>query len=88
LSRKPNTPEIVALVEHFDPIKIVFGTNASLPHYAADGFLTHPLQVNFLTRGQGTLQKQTATVTADIRRLHNVGEVLTREISTRDPHAD
>jgi len=46
------------------------------------------LQVNFLARGQGTLQKQTATVTADIRRLHNVGEVLTREISTRDPHAD
>ncbi|MGA9809632.1 MAG: hypothetical protein WCC88_03810, partial [Candidatus Sulfotelmatobacter sp.] len=90
LSRKPNTPEIVALVEHFDSIKIVFGTNASLPHYAADGFLAaaHPLQVNFLARGQGTLQKQTATVTADIRRLHNVGEVLTREISTRDPHAD
>ena len=56
-SRKPNTPEIVALVEHFDSIKIVFGTNASLPHYAADRFLAaaYPLQVNFLPGGQGTL---------------------------------
>jgi hypothetical protein len=45
------------LVEHFDSIKIVFGTNASLPHYAADRFLTaaYPLQANFLPRGQGTL---------------------------------
>ena len=54
LPRKANTPEIVAQVEHFDPIKIVFGTNASLPHHAADRFLAaaYPLQMNFLPRNQ------------------------------------
>ena len=39
LLRKPNTPEVVALFKHFDAIKVAFGANASLPHYATDRFL-------------------------------------------------
>jgi len=76
LSRKPNAP-VVAWVQHFDSIKIAFGTNAILPHYAADRFLTaaHPLQVNLLPGGQRTLRRQTAIATANIYRLHNVVEV-------------
>jgi len=90
LVRKPNAPEVLAGVEHFDPIKIAFGANTSLPHHAADRFLAaaHPLQMNLLPYGQRSFQKEAATVAADIHSLHNVGEMLTRQIGARNLYAD
>src|SRR5208282_6411859 len=78
LMRKPNAPEVLAGVEHFNPIKVTFGANTSLPYYATDRFLAaaHPLQMNLLPYAQRLFQKQATTVTTDIHRLDNLGEML------------
>ena len=54
LMRKPNAPEVLAGVEHFNSIKVTFGANTSLPHDATDCFLAaaHPLQMNLLPYAQ------------------------------------
>jgi len=82
LWRKPNIPEVVALAKYFDSIKVAFGTNASLPHYAADRFLSaaDSLEANLLPLVQRSLQKQTATAAADVHSLDNLAEVFAPDI--------
>jgi hypothetical protein len=90
LVRKPNAPEVLAGVEHFNPIKVAFGANTSLPHDPTDRFLAaaHPLQMNLLPYAQRLFQKEAATVAADIHRPHNLGEMLACQVGTGNLHAD
>jgi len=90
LVRKPNAPEVLDRVEHLDPVKIAFGTDTRLPNDPADRVLSaaNPLQMNLLSYVQRLFQKEAATVAADIHRVDNFGEMLTRLIGTGNLHAD